>query len=216
VYKRQVVEALVRHIVKTDKSGIRQNNRVYPRYLFTLDADKNLASKLFQLTGKNYVEVTGFTDFAYTGNGRVREMTANPNGYIPAASLLMCPSHSHEPHPNMKYSCNYWWYAKMSPQGNTGWDQYVGGDKPGGTGLQRYSGHHKDTALTPIYKVTQDNRATVQAIGSASWKYPDSIICEENKKVLPLNTVTIDKSDQVTIRYPGRRYRLFKLQELES
>ena len=203
-----VVHAMIRHVVKdSDKSGIKKVDIIYPKYLFTLDTDEYFGQKLERLTDKHYVEVDGFTDFAYAASSGNPWNPSYSKGYVPADSLLMCPKHDHVPHENMKYAVDYNWSIKLSPQGNIAWDQYMAGFN-----LHTFKNANQDTAVNPCGGPDGaiSNIIPIEAEGHASWQYPDNITCYPNPTVYPKNTVNIDGKNMVTIRYPGRRYRLFK------
>lgn len=204
------VKAMIRHTVNptgnTDNRGVRRNNIVYPKYIFTLDTDSKFAAKLKTITGKDYVEVNDFSDFAYTSTDSYDMPAEYADGYVSSDLLLMCPAHNHPVHENMNKSIGYKWKVQLRPQGNTMWEGHANGRQ-----LLAYGSKGSDRNVNPLCAPSapagEDKipMITCTATGTANWQYP-TVDCMPNEKQMPLNAI----EDKVTIRFPGRRYRLFK------
>lgn len=207
---KDAVQAMIRHAVKygNTNNGIKKIDTVYPKYIFTLDTDKNLIQKLKLLTGCTYKDISDdFTDFAYTSDTGYA-MPAYSNGYVPADTLLMCPPHNHETHPDMRKSMVYKWSVTLETHGNVGWEGCMNGCY-----LAQYQTMHEDPVLSPATGPSNIVTVVVESKGTASWQYPNGVVCEENEKVYPENTMEVGGKNVVPIRYPGRRYRLLVKQD---
>lgn len=202
-----VLKAMIRHTVKPDKTGLNRTNSIYPKYIFTLDPSNNFSSKLFNLTNHEYVEVEDFADFAHTSSNQY-VMPKYEYGYVPADSLLLCPKHKHSPHDKMYDALSYKWHAQFTTSGKVAWAGSMNG-----ISVQRFDGLHYDSSVNPLCNINDIpanmyKEAKVEM--SPSWEKPDSVLCYENEKKYPTNSVDVDGGKQLSIRYPGRRYRLFK------
>lgn len=200
-----VVDAMIAHVVQPDTSGMHNSNRIYPTYFFTLDETLD-SYKLKKITGKDYTEVTNFSDFAYSASTNY-SMPKYPDGYVPADTMLLCPEHDHKDiSKEMKKSIGYDWSSWLKPQGHTMWDGHAGN-----VNVKQFSKYNFDQWINPIYsgKIASTEECAVET--SPRWEKPQSVSCFENEKVYPKNTLDVYGGKYVTIRYPGRRYRLFKM-----
>jgi len=211
-----IVNAMIAHVVQSDGMGVEVADTVYPKCIFTLDEMLDVV-KLKQLTGRDYIEIKDFTDFAYANSGNPYSMPKYQDGYIPADEMLMCPQHNHGYDKRMKKSIKYQWCAKLKPNGKTIWWRHawnVGLTR--GELLTEY-----DNVLTNIFNLYtppgQDDtlHTSISTSCTPNWEYPaKNINCYDNNPVYPINTVETNGSKQVSIRWPGRKYRLFKLEEV--
>lgn len=205
---RGAIETLISETIQNNRSGVTVVDTIYPKYIFTLDTKLD-SFKLKQLTGKEYIEDTDFVDFAYSNTTQSISKITRENGYIPAKMLLLCPSHDHGKTVNetMKKSINYHWDCYLKPDDGVAWFNHIndvfilnhgsgyGDDAIGSPWNADYSGGH-----LPSAEVTGPSF-------SPSWQFPDGVECYPNDEVLPKNTID---GENVTIRFPGRSYRLFK------
>lgn len=202
------IRTLIHATIQEDRFGATVVDTIYPKYIFTLDT-KLTSSKLKQLTGKDYVEEENFTDFPFTNSTTSQSKITNANGLVPADSVLLCPNHNHGGTVNetMKNAINYSWSIYLKPKGDTVWEHH------GNIMFIHHGGFHNGgrDALSPVWNGNVSSHiGTVTAPSfSPSWQFPTGVSCYANDPVYPTNNT----SGGVTIRYPGRRYRLFKLVE---
>lgn len=205
----KIVRSMVYHTVYHNGTtdGVKKTNNIYPTYLFTLD--ENITSeKLKELTGIDYVEVADFKDFPCT-EGRDYLMPKYTDGYIPVDDMLICPKHGHKSNDSLQNSWKYHWYVKISS--NKKLIIWAGHATKLGNMLL-YKTKSPDVTLNTINCGTKNdelkwtNNASAEYKCEPSWEYPESVLCHKNNPVYPANT----KDGNVSIRWPGRRYRLFK------
>ena len=206
-----VVEALVKRSVKypyPNGNLISKINTIFPKYLFTLDSSLTTL-KLKQMTGHDYVEMTDFENFAYASDSSVYTMPQYNTGYVPVSAVRCVPVHSHNTHQDIKKSISYSWSAKLSPQGNSAW---------AGKHLFNISCSYNSHSgpVDPVGKVGGANHSGAGGVidcvasMSPSWDKPSGVSCFENEEKDPVNTVSNGESKVLSIRYHGRRYKLFK------
>lgn len=201
-----VVREMIRATVKgtsTANDGIKEINTVYPKYIFTLDTSTDFADKLKLLTNHTYVDVTTFNDFAYTSSTTF--IPLHLDGYARADDFLMCPLHDHDPHSKMSEAISYSIGVSFRPKGSTMWAGHAGHAK-----LAQFKHHNYDSVINPIYNPNfGTGYVEVTASANASWEKP-RVICEESENKYPDGTITVNGIKQISLRWPGRRYRLFK------
>ena len=201
----KVVRAMVHHTVyhntEDDPCGMKTTNNIYPTYFFTLDA--NLTSeKIKQLTNVDYIEIADFTDFPCT-NSKEYSMPNYEDGFIPKDLMLVCPKHNHTADDSMKKSWKYYWNVKIGPKSKgIIWTNH---DKSLPTLL--FTKYNLDDTLRYINQNNGNHTSETASYScTPSWEYPNGVICYPNDPVYPTNTI----GEGVCIRWPGRRYRLFK------
>ena len=208
----KVVETLIHETVQQDKYGVYATDSIYPKYIFTLDEELD-SIKLKQLTGKDYIEEKDFVDFPFTATTAPSTTITYEDGYVFADFLLLCPEHKHggdDKFTNqMSKSIKYSWHAYLKPDKGVAWWGHInnihtksddGTSDPIGTLYNQVSSRWKPTTC---------NSPSI----SPSWQFPNSVSCYPNEKVYPGNTEDVKGGKYVNIRYPGRRYRLFKRAE---
>lgn len=204
---KAIVEAVVRSMVNhtvyqnRDPRGMRATNNVYPTYIFTLD-EKLTTEKIKELTNKDYIEIADFTDFPCT-NSKDYNMPNYESGFVPRNIMLVCPKHGHTADDSMKKSWKYHWNVKIGPKSkNIIWSNHA---KSLPTLL--FTKYNLDDTLRYLNE-NKGNHTEENASYSCtpSWEYPNGVTCYENTPVYPKNTI----GESVSIRWPGRRYRLFK------
>lgn len=206
-----VVKEMVRHTVNyyspgsgnplvEVNGGMRVINNVYPSHIFTLDTDRKLAQKLEELTGYEYVE-RSFTDFAYLSSSEQHTMPNFKNGLIPIEKMLYCPEHSHT---IGSMTVKFGYSGRSKPEGkepaqsHTSWKGRITGDKSicAGSGKQVVQfGSEDNTCASHTFDV--------------SWGQPTGITCYPAKSQEPAGAITVNGERVISVRYPGRRYRLF-------
>jgi hypothetical protein len=205
------IRTLIDATIQEDRFGATVVDTIYPKYIFTLDT-KLTSSKLKQLTGKDYVEEEDFTNFPFTNSTTSQSKITNANGLIPADSVLLCPNHNHGGTVNdtMKNAISYSWSIYLKPKGDTVWQNH------GGIIYEYGGGFHSegwDKQISPIWNGDCYSSGNIGEVNvpsfSPSWQFPTGVSCYANDPVYPTNNT----AGGVTIRYPGRRYRLFKLVE---
>lgn len=215
------VKAMIRHTVNyyngstvKNKWGLVKTNTLYPKYLFTLDTSLT-PEKLFKITGQTYVEVKDFQDFAHTSEAQYLMPNEFKDGYVEAKDMLLCPAHTHttDLSRHINYSCG----ASIKPPSNAIWSGTLRqgeflNDYPGPNG-GKFAGDSYTKFDNGRIRQTEGQCGTteVNCSVSPSWKYPTDVKCYESEKKNPINTIDVDGKNVVTLRYPGRRYRLFKL-----
>ena len=203
-----IVKILIRETVKKNAAGVPtgllKRDTIYPKYIFTLDSDLN-TDKLKLLTGKTYEKQDNFSDFPFTKSTSSTSIITYSDGYVPSADTLMCPRHDHDKKVSggsISYSCKP--YVKSS-SGNIIWADH----------LFRFgmstAGGWTDEAINPSYHGTMTTAqvSSPEYTGSGlGWEYPDSTVsCAMSDNIPPAGARYNGSS---SIRYPGRKYILFK------
>ena len=204
--KEKILNVVVELVNKTVKHGTSlissKTNSIFPKYIFTLD--KNLTTlKLKQTTGHDYVEMSDFENFAYASKDPSHSMPKYTNGYVPISAVRCVPKHDHDPHQKMSDSIWYNWGLHIEPDGKSAWSGHLGSilvSKAGGW-PDNYLGTVR--GITPAY-------VPVSASYTPSWDKPTGVSCFENKEKDPINIKNTSGGNMLSIRYHGRRYRLFK------
>lgn len=199
-----VVEAMVKRTVCHNGSLMSKTNTIFPKYLFTLDTSLT-PLKLKQITGHDYVEVSDFENFAYSSSDPVYSMQKYQNGYVPISAIRCVPEHDHSVHSNIDRTISYSWSIGLHPQGNTAWNGHIFNISCS------HSGGWTDTMLGNVMglinvSVSEDCKGTM----NCSWDKPTGVSCFENEEKDPENAVSTSSGKMLSIRYHGRRYRLFK------
>lgn len=184
--------------------GVKKINTIYPKCIFTLDASTQYADKLKLLTGHTYSEVS-FNNFAYSSSSSYTPEYSS--GYAPADDFLMVPNHSHDTHENMKKAISYSWSTSWVTKGNTMWQGHANHTK-----MAQFEGHHWDSAINYLWEPSPFEYVECTASTTPSWETPE-VECEDSEKKYPDDTVTISGSKMISLRWPGRRYRLFVRQD---
>ena len=124
----------------------------------------------------------------------------------------MCPAHNHggDVNSNMQDAISYNWKISLAPDNGIGWVSHVT------QVLGLHKGAARDDHIQTYWNVANDHGSWPKKLPCAcpsmspNWQFPTSVSCHLNDKVYPPKTKTINDVKYVSIRFPGRRYRLFK------
>lgn len=206
-----VVEALVKRSIRHKGNLIAKSNNIFPTYLFTLDNTLD-ALKLKQITGHDYVEMSDFENFAYISNSSPYVMPKYRTGYVPISAVRCVPNHSHDTHSKINRTISYSWSLGIFPKGHSSWAGHMFNISCSSAGgwtdntLGQVMGLNFADSSSETGNTYQDCVATLHC----SWDKPSGVSCYENEEKDPVNTVSTTDGSKLSIRYFGRRYRLFK------
>jgi hypothetical protein len=104
----------------------------------------------------------------------------------------------------MEKAIKYKVEVNLTTNGNIMWQGHANHTK-----LAQFQHYHYDKAVNPLWEPEFKSYGSVEANVQASWKKPD-VECEDSEDKYPENTIKIGGKKYVSLRWPGRRYRLFK------
>jgi hypothetical protein len=206
-----VVEAMVKRSVRHRGQTITKTNTIFPKYLFTLDTSLT-TSKLKRITGHTYVEMSDFENFAYASNDSSYDMPKYQNGYVPIANVRCVPEHVHGVNDSIQKTISYKWGGSLTPQGNSAWTGGAQGWHIFNIQCDRFHHHHCDT-IGKVRSIIVTSSDECHATMTPSWDKPSGVSCFENAEKDPDNAKNTEAGKQLSIRYYGRRYKLFKRQD---
>ena len=206
----KIVDTLVDHAVSSTNNGLlRRTNTIYPTYILTLDTEIT-PSKLKDITYHDYVELDDFSDFLYSGPSAY-EMPKYSDGYVPLSAVKTVPLHSHDPHKDIRKAMSFSGGAKLKPAGKSIWyghgsKIWLCGKHENGVRVETGGNGTKPGTFQKHNTVELSSGGRASCSVSYSWETPTGAECAENAEKDPVNT----KGGKLSIRYPGRRYRIFK------